>query len=154
MSCLESQLCQIPALLDFHFPYPPWPRCQMEMDMVCRLVSLWHESVRHKNRNLEGKTSVNMLSVGKMWVLALWQRGYRSNLIPWHSPRNGTDGHICSDLPVLSSHCVGMFQSLTMLFFTVRKRTQFLSVLSVFTLGDLHSSSHSASTQTCFSVSC
>lgn len=87
-------------------PYLPRPRCQMEMDMVCRLVPLWHEGVKHENRNLE--TAVNMLSAGKMCVLAL-QRSYSSNPIWSHSLRIGMDGHLCSDLPMLSSHCLGIY---------------------------------------------
>lgn len=102
-------------------------------DMVCRLVPLWHECVRHKNGNPEDKTSVNMLSAGKMWVFAPQQRGYSSNPTSSHSPRNGMDGQLCSDLPVLSSPCLAMFQSLVLLFLSVRNRTPFfVSVVGIY----------------------
>lgn len=74
MSCLESQLCQISVLLDLHLPYHPWPRCQMELDMVCRLVPLWHEGVRCKKVRLEAKAAVSVLSAGETWVLAVQQQ--------------------------------------------------------------------------------
>lgn len=82
----NSCLAQLPPPL-----YPSWPRCQMEMGMFCRLVPLWHEGLRHKNRYIEGKTAVSMLSAGKMWILALQQRHYSRNPILWHWPRNGMD---------------------------------------------------------------
>lgn len=79
---LHSQLCQIPALLNFHLLYPPWPRGQMEMDVLCSLGPLWHEDVRHRNRILQERCGCLLCS------RELTAEVPASS----HSPRNGMDG--------------------------------------------------------------
>lgn len=100
---LDPQLCQIPALLNFYLLYPPWPRGQMEVDVLCSLVPLWHEDVRHRNRILQERCGCLLCS-----------RELTAEVpVSSHSPRNGMDGH-WNDLPELSS--------LITVFFTVKKK--------------------------------
>ena len=68
----------------------------------------WSEDARHRNRNLEDKTAVDMVSAGKMWVLAPQQRDYSSNPVSSRLPRNvWTDSVvvICQCCPLIAWAC-------------------------------------------------